>query len=616
MTPAAPVDSPIPGLPVPGGAPDLAATDPTATDPAASPAADWILPEHDSAAVDALAQAAGLSPTIAQLLLARGIHTREEAAAYLAPSLDLLLDPYAMHGMADAVARIQRAIYNHETILIYGDYDVDGTVAIVLLKTAIELLGGTVRYHIPHRLRDGYGMQAEILTRAATEGVQLVISVDTGIRAFAAAEEARRLGLDLIVTDHHLPETSLGLPQALAIVNPNQPGCAYPCKHLCGAGVAFKLSQALLEAHDRTRARGRLLPSFLRMLVIATVADAVPLTGENRVIASLGILELQRLVNPGLRALMDVAQLDPGKRRLSAMQIAFRIAPRINAAGRMDVAADVVELFTTRDAGRARTLAEKLDRLNTERRQTEETALAQIELQLRDDHSFAQAPCIVLNGAGWHRGVIGILASRVVDRTGKPALVISTEDGQAHGSGRSIHGFHLLDAIASCRDLFTRFGGHAHAVGFSLPSERVPELRSRLCAHASAVLTSELLAKKLLCHARVELDALTPQFHRALRQLEPFGMGNEEPVFVAVGLTLEAPPAWVKERHVRLRVRSASGRVSFSALGWRLADRARALNLACGSAIDLAFRLRENEHPEFGGLELEIADLRHGRTAG
>jgi single-stranded-DNA-specific exonuclease len=598
-----------------------AAADVPALDPRA---ADWILPEVNQAAVHALAQHAGLSPTIAQLLLARGIRTREEAAAFLAPSLDLLLDPYTMHGMADAVARIQHAIRNGQSILIYGDYDVDGTIAIVLLKTAIELLGGTVRYHIPHRLRDGYGMQAEILTRAATDGVQLVISVDTGIRAFAAAEEAARLNLDLIVTDHHLPEMAQGLPQALAILNPNQPGCAYTCKHLCGAGVAFKLSQALLEAHDRNRARGKLLPSFLRMLVIATVADAVPLSGENRVIASLGIAELERLVNPGLRALMEVAQLDPAKRRLSAMQIAFRIAPRINAAGRMDVASDVVELFTTRDPVRARALAEKLDLLNSERRQTEDTALAEIDLQLRDDLSFANASCIVLDGRGWHRGVVGILASRVVDRTGRPALVISHgahgtgehEDGQAHGSGRSIHGFHLLDAIASCHDLFTRFGGHAHAVGFSLPSERVPELRSRLCAFASDLLTPELLARKLRCDVIIELDALTPQFHRALCQLEPFGMGNEEPLFVALGLTLEAPPMPIKERHLRLRVRSASGRVSFSALGWRMADRVRNLNLATGSTIDLAFRLRENEHPNFGGLELEIADLRLSASEG
>jgi single-stranded-DNA-specific exonuclease len=307
---------------------------------------------------------------------------------------------------------------------------------------------------------------------------------------------------------------------------------------------------------------------------------------------------------------MELAKLEPAKRRLSAMDIAFRLAPRINAAGRMDVASDVVELFTTRDAGRARSLAEKLDRLNSERRQAEDLVLAEIEARLREDASVAAASCIVLDGTGWHRGIVGILASRVVDRTGMPALVIAHEDGEAHGSGRSIPGFHLLDAIETCHELFTRFGGHAHAVGFSLPSERVTELRDRLSAHANAVLTPQMLRRKLRCDAYLELDQITPEFHRALRQMEPFGMGNEEPVFVASAVTLESAPTLIKERHIRLRVRSASGRVSFSALGWRWAERVESLGLTAGSSIDLAFRLRENEHPDFGGLELEIADLR------
>ncbi len=304
------------------------------------------------------------------------------AAQFLHPTLDHLLDPYLLHGMTAAVARIQQAIAAREPILIYGDYDVDGTTAIVLLKTAIEILGGTVRFHIPHRLRDGYGMQAEVLTRAAAEGVRLVISVDTGIRAFAAADEAARLALDLIVTDHHLPEAAMGLPKALAVLNPNQPDCAYPCKHLCGAGVAFKLAQALLEAVDAQRAREKLLPSFLKMLVIATVADAVPLLGENRVIASLGIAGLRHPVNVGLRALFDVAQLDPARRPLTAGDIGFRLGPRINAAGRMDVASEVVELFTTRDPARARELALKLDQLNTDRRAAEKAVLDQIDAML------------------------------------------------------------------------------------------------------------------------------------------------------------------------------------------------------------------------------------------
>jgi single-stranded-DNA-specific exonuclease len=591
--------------------------------------AHWRLPDYesgreegkrDASAAAALSAAARIPALIAALLLERGITDAAEAERFLRPSLDHLLDPYTLHGMAAAVTRIQHAIAQQEPILIYGDYDVDGTTAIVLLKTAIEILGGTVRYHIPHRLRDGYGMQAEVLTRASAEGVRLVISVDTGIRAFAAADEAARLNLDLIVTDHHLPEAAPGsgspcLPQALAVLNPNQPDCAYPCKHLCGAGVAFKLAQALLEAADATRAREKLLPSFLKMLVIATVADAVPLLGENRVIASLGIAELRRPVNPGLRALLAVAQLDPAKRGLTATDIGFRLGPRINAAGRMDIASDVVELFTTRDPERARSLAQKLDQLNTDRRATEAAVLAQIELQI--DAMLAASPagslptdlgCLVIDGDGWHRGVLGILASRVVERTGRPALVLSHEDGEAHGSGRSIPGFHLLAALESCHDVFVRYGGHAHAVGFSLTSARVPELRERLLLHSATALTPQVLERKLDCSAELPLHQIDIALYQSLRLLEPYGMGNEEPVFIARSLKLEAAPLVMKDQHIRMKLRDEHA--VMSALGWRWADRLRPLALEPGSRIDLAYRLRLNEHPDFGGLELEIVDLR------
>ncbi len=572
----------------------------------ASVYAQWLLPVFDLHTATAMAQAAGVPLPVASLLLARGIDAAS-AAAFLHPTLDQLHDPYALHGMTAAVARIQHAIARHEPILIYGDYDVDGTTAIVLLKTAIELLGGTVRYHIPHRLRDGYGMRAEVLTRAAAEGVRLVISVDTGIRAFAAAEEAARLSLDLIVTDHHLPEAAHGLPKALAVINPNQPDCGYPSKHLCGAGVAFKLGQALLEASTIPRVRERLLPSFLKMLVIATVADAVPLIGENRVIAALGIAELRRPVNAGLRALLAVAQLDPAKRALTASDIGFRLGPRINAAGRMDVASDVVELFTTRDIARAQELATKLDRLNTERRDAEAAVLAQIDTLLTAGDLDATG-CLVIDGQGWHRGVLGILASRVVERTGRPALVLSHEDGEAHGSGRSIPGFHLLDALESCADVFLRFGGHAHAVGFSLESARLPELRERLRQHSATALTPQILERKLDVSAELALDQITPSLYQALRQLEPYGVGNEEPVFVTYGLTLDAAPLLIKEQHVRLRVRQQQAAIS--AIGWRWAERLRCLALAPGSTINLAYRIRLNEHPDFGGIELEIVDLR------
>lgn len=577
------------------------------------PPARWIVANRRTAEAAALAQAANLPPLIAELLAARGLRTAAEAEQFLHPTLDHLLDPFSMLGMDRAVTRLQQAIAAHEPILIYGDYDVDGTTATVLLKTAIEMLGGSVRFHIPHRLREGYGMQREILETAAREGVRLVISVDTGIRAFAAADAAAQLGLDLIVTDHHLPELEMGVPRALAVLNPNQPGCGYACRHLCGAGVAFKLSQALLEAWNRERARTKILPSFLKMLAIATIADSVPLLGENRVFVALGLAELRRPVGLGLRALMKEAQIDPAARPLTPIDVAFRLAPRINAAGRMDVASEIVELFTTRDATRAAGLAAKLERLNQERRAAEAAMLAAISTRLQEP-SFQEALCIVMDGDGWHRGVIGILASRIVDQTGKPALVVTRENGEAYGSGRSIAGFHLLEAIESCHDLFTRFGGHAHAVGFSLPSERIDKLRERLCAWASEHLRLEDLGTALACDAELPFAAITPELHSWLRQLEPFGEDNEEPVFVTRRVRVLAAPRIMKEKHVRLRVSpdpaaSQQASTAFSAVGWGMADLVTAMSPGPGSLIDLAWRLRHNDHPEFGGLELEIAGI-------
>lgn len=588
---------------------------PAAPFPAAPPllqAAANALPKRwtvtaTSPEAEALARTASLPLVVAELLYARGISTPEEAELFLSPRFDALHDPYAMLGMKTAVDRIQLAILKKETILIYGDYDVDGTIAVVLLKTAIETLGGICRFHVPHRLRDGYGMQAAQLSQAVIDGVQLVISVDNGIRAFAAADEAQRLGLDLIVTDHHLPDAT-GIPNAVAVLNPNQSDCPYPCKHLCGAGVAFKLAQALLEAQDRERARTKLLPSFLKLLAIATVADAVPLLEENRIFVALGIQQLARPVQPGLRALMELAEIQP--HRLTARDIGFRLAPRLNAAGRMDIAGDVVDLFTARDPVYARTLAEKLHRLNTERRNIEQDALREIEQRLADDATYAQAHCLVLDGDGWHRGIIGILASRVVDRTGKPALVLTHEDGEAYGSGRSTAGFHLLDAISTCGDLFTRFGGHAHAVGFSLPSARVPELRQRMEVYAAKHFSGKDMTTELCCEAELPLDRLTPALEGWLRRFAPYGMENAEPVFIARRVRVNGSPRIMKERHIRLRLSQGPAPASYVAIGWNLAETLKTLGVEENSLLDIAYKLRESENNYSGGMELEIIDLR------
>ncbi len=505
----------------------------------------------------------------------------------------------------------------------------DGTVAVVLLKTAIEMLGGVARFHVPHRLREGYGMQSSVLEAAHAEGVRLVITVDTGMRAFAEAETARRLGLDLIITDHHLPDAHDALPAALAILNPNQPGCTYPEKSLCGAAIALKLAQALLERRDPARAREKTLPSFLKMAAIATIADAVPLRGENRTIAALGLRELRRPVGAGLRALFAAAALDPAAKQLTGFDVAFRLAPRINAAGRMDVASEVIELFSTRDSHRAAELAAKLERLNRERRDVEAAALTAIEARLEADAELAADRLLVIDGDGWHRGVIGILASRVVERTAKPAIVVSVEDGVAHGSGRSVDGFPLLAAIESCADLFTRFGGHAFAVGFALPAAALPELKRRLRLYAEEHLAAREPERLLRIHAELPLDRITPVLAGWLRKLEPLGHGNPEPIFLARSARLLAPPRIMKAQHLSLELAqdsvpspaassarlpaSAAPSSSIRAVGWNLAERAMQLRLAQGSLIDLAYRIRENDHPDFGGLEVEIMGMQRPR---
>jgi single-stranded-DNA-specific exonuclease len=592
--------------------------------PISRPRQVWSLADPHSEQAAALAKGARIPTVLAELLIARGIASPSEASAFLNPELAHLHDPFLMLGMTAAVERLERAIAAHEPVLLYGDYDVDGATAVVLLKTAIEMLGGPnnlVRFHVPHRLREGYGLQSSVLEAAYTDGVRLVITVDTGMRAFAEAETARRLGLDLIVTDHHLTQADDAVPHALAILNPNQPGCAYPEKSLCGAAIALKLAQAIFERRDPIRTREKTLPSFLKMAAIATIADAVPLHGENRVIAALGLAQLRKPVGVGLRALFAAAALDPAARQITGFDVAFRLAPRINAAGRMDVASDVIELFSTRDSARAAELAAKLERLNRERRDTEATALTAIEALLATDAELASARLLVVHGDGWHRGVIGILASRVVERTAKPAIVISVEDGLAHGSGRSVDGFQLLNAIESCADLFTRFGGHAFAIGFAMPADALPELKQRLRLYAEEHLAERQAEHRLRIHAELPLDRITPVLAGWLRKLEPLGHGNPEPIFVARNARLLSAPRIMKDRHIRLELLQASVNDStrraiptgsssaIRAVGWNLAARAAELRLSQGSTIDLAYRIRENTHPDFGGLEVEIAGI-------
>jgi single-stranded-DNA-specific exonuclease len=619
--------------------------------------------------------------TLARLLVRRGITEPDAAARFLFPSLNHLHAPEGMLGLRAAVDRIDAAIERKEPILIYGDYDVDGTMAVIILKTAIELCGGAAEFHVPHRIREGYDLRDDVIERAAAAGIRLIISVDMGIRAFAPAETARRLGVDLIVTDHHLPGPD-GVPRALAVVNPNQAGCEYPYKQLCGAGVAFKVAQGLMQRRLDEKDRLRMLRSFMKVVAIATIADSVPLTGENRVFARLGLDALRRAVNPGLKALLEVAQIST-KRPPSSTEVAFRIAPRINAAGRMDVARDVIELFSVKDPLRARDLAAKLDRLNSDRQEEERRILRAVEERISSDPALCEAYCIVVDGEGWHRGVIGIAATRVVERYHRPAIVIARVGEEAFGSGRSIRPFHLLEAVESSRGLFTRYGGHSHACGFAMPSANVPQLRTELDAFARTRLTSADFDPVLDVEAELDLDEITPVLFQVLQLLEPHGAGNHEPAFAARGVRLIAPPKILKDKHMKLKLKAGEDgkhefspdpteegpseedraeedpakeelsavailttpschpdgaairrnekieaksfqlrtenrelrtggklRTVFTALGWHMAERLQQSPLLAGDAIDIAFTIGHNDHPDFGGLELTLRDFR------
>jgi single-stranded-DNA-specific exonuclease len=552
--------------------------------------------------------------TLSQLLMRRGLTDPESAARYLVPSLDHLHAPEQMAGLRTAVDRIEAAIERKEPMLIYGDYDVDGTMAIIILKTAIELCGGAADFHVPHRIREGYDMRDDVIERAAAAGIRLIISVDMGIRAFAPAETAHRLGVDLIVTDHHLPGVD-GVPKAHAVVNPNQSGCAYPFKQLCGAGVAFKLAQGLMQSRLTGKDQNRLLLSFMKVVAIATIADAVPLTGENRVFAKLGLDALRRAVNPGLKALLEVAQVST-KRPPNSTEVAFRIAPRINAAGRMDIARDVIELFSVKDADQARLLAGKLDRLNAERQEEERRIIQAIEERIAGDPKLCEAYCIVVDGDGWHRGVIGIAATRVVERYHRPAIVISREGEEAFGSGRSIRPFHLLEAVEASSNLFTRFGGHSHACGFSMPSANVQQLRTQLDAFARTRLTEADFDPVLDIESELHLDDITPALYQMLALLEPYGTGNHEPAFSARNIRIIAPPKILKDKHIKLKLRANSNGTGrklspvFDSLGWQMAERLEKSPLLAGEAIDIAFTITQNDHSDFGGIELELRDLR------
>jgi single-stranded-DNA-specific exonuclease len=573
--------------------------------------ARWVLPELDRGEVEALSCALGVGMPAASVLYGRGFRDAVSARHFLCPSLDDLHDPLAMRGMDCALERLTRAIHNREKILIYGDYDVDGATSVVILKRSIELAGGVADFHVPDRLKDGYGMRPEVVETASARGVSLIISVDTGIRAAEVVRRASELSIDVIITDHHLPEAEL--PPALAVLNPNRPDCDYPEKNLCGVGVAFKLVQALVATlawpPDKRR---RILESFLKLVAIGTVADVVPLTGENRIIVKHGLSGLRDVRSPGLRALLEVAGFSSGSVP-SATQVAFRIAPRMNAAGRMATANDVIEMLLTADAARGRVLAEQLHALNTERQKTEaeiiETILSECARTPIDDSQ----PALVFSALDWHRGVLGIVASRLVERFHRPVFVLSEDrdSGLAQGSGRSIKRFHLLEALESMPELFVKFGGHSHAAGLTLAANDVGTFRRRLEDYARARLTPEDFSPEIDIDAVLTLRECNEKTMAEISTLAPFGCGHPAPLFAALDVEVAGPPVVWKEKHLRVPLRQ-DGRILWLK-AWNFAERLS--ELSQGSRVDAALTLEEDSYAAANGLPGWSAVLRDVRPA-
>ncbi|HXD15427.1 MAG TPA: single-stranded-DNA-specific exonuclease RecJ [Vicinamibacterales bacterium] len=563
----------------------------------------WQSVTCDEGLAGTLSRELGVSPVTARLLCIRGHGSLDEARRFLSPRLEDLHDPFRLADMPVAVDRILAAIAAKERIAIHGDYDVDGVTSTVILRRALELLGADVVHFIPERLRDGYGLQPATIDRLHHDGARLVISVDCGIRAAEAAARARELGMDLIITDHHEPDTQL--PHALAVINPKRRDCSYPDKNLAGVGVALKLVQALCGRSGRSN----WMPAFVKVAAIGTLADVVPLTGENRVIAKLGLGMLSKGPHKvGLRALLEVCGLSG--REIDSYHIGFVVAPRVNAAGRMstpDIAARLLLACDETMGEEARALAEQLNAENLRRQQEEAEIVAQARKVVETDLEVGSRTVLVVAGDGWHRGVIGIVASKLVDTFHRPAIVISIDGDMAHGSCRSIPSFNMLGALESCGEVMSKFGGHKQAAGLTIETARIRELRARVNDFADGCLGPDDLRPRLWIDGALTFRSIDEQVVSELAALAPFGAGNPCPVFRTSRVEIVDGPRRLKERHLKMAFRQ-EGRV-FRGIAWRASER-ESFVAEHRAAIDLAFSLENDTYNGERYLQLSVADFR------
>lgn len=571
------------------------------------PAPEWTLPiEPDPEAVGLLARELSLPPSLCGLLVARRVLDPESAKQFLRPRLEDLHPPGDLKDLERAVSRVGQAVSRGETVLVHGDYDVDGVCAAALLTLWIRRLGGSAVPFVPHRVKDGYDLGPAGLRAAERAGASVLVTCDSGILAHDAVEEASSMGLDVIVTDHHAPGARL--PPAVAVVNPNRHDCDYPFSDLSGTGVVFKLCQGLARAAGIPAEE---LWPHLDLVALATVADLVPLRGENRTLTRFGLRYLARTTKPGLQALLRESKLE-GQAEIDAGRVGFVLAPRINAAGRVDDADVALRLLLTEDAQEAGRLARHLEEANTRRKEEDRATLDDALVRLAEVFDPGRDFGVVLEGEGWHPGVIGIVASRLVERIHRPVVLVTFEGDTGRGSARSVPGVHVLDAIRAGADHLTRFGGHRQAAGLDLEMVRLPAFREAFNTHVRKQLGGKVPRPRVGGDLTLPLADANDDLHRLLRYLGPFGIGNPRPVFCARGLELAGRPREVGSGHLKLRL--ADGGHQLEAIGFGLARRMPPEQL--GDRIDALFQLRENEYRGVRTLQARLVDVRPSEADG
>ncbi len=558
----------------------------------------WNILQADPTRVRDLQASLGINEVLCRILVQRGLTTFDDAKYFFRPSLTDLHDPWLMKDMEKAVVRIQQAFRSEEKILVYGDYDVDGTTAVACLFQFLlkNYFPGKVDFYIPHRYREGYGISRQGIDYARDNGFTLIISLDCGIKSVDLITYAATLGIDFIVCDHHLPD--MELPPAVAILNPKQLDCPYPYKELCGCGVGFKLITALAKRLGLGE-DGPL--SYLDLVATAIAADIVPVDGENRILAYYGLKKVNESPNNGIKALIQMSGL---QKQLKMTNLVFMIAPRVNAAGRMDDARKVVHLFTAPDMQEAMTYASQLHADNTDRKETDNSMTEEALALLEQDSSQINRRSTVLYQPHWHKGVVGIVASRLIERYYRPTVILTRSGEVIAGSARSVSGFNVYEAIHACRDHLLGYGGHFAAAGITLLPDQVDAFIIKFEETVAATIQPCSLVPELLIDAELPFEAIKPSFYNILDQMQPFGPGNVQPVFVARGLT-DMGSRVVKELHVRFSLRQNT--IRMDGIGFGLAGKFHLLQT--GAPIDLVFTLEENEWNNQKNLQLKVIDF-------